>query len=222
MKQAIHENQTNKQKAKPLIRCELLSVSDPLWLAAVLDDFDTFLLDHAACEKKAAGMAISMISHYPDRQLLVTSMCDIAVEEMVHFREVVKIIQARGLQLVKDEKDPYIQQLQKLVRKGSEEYFLDRLIMGAVVEARGAERFALIAQSLKTQSSQIYKFYVSLAQSEARHFENFIDLASYYFMPSLEDTTRQEPDTKLQTRVDQWLEHEAEVINQLAFRAALH
>ena len=37
-------------------------------------DFDSFLLDHAAAEKKASGMAISMLSHYPDKVELVAAM----------------------------------------------------------------------------------------------------------------------------------------------------
>ncbi len=44
-------------------------------------DFDSFLLDHAAAEKKASGMAVSMLSHYPDRVELVAAMADLAVEE---------------------------------------------------------------------------------------------------------------------------------------------
>ena len=48
-----------------------------------MDDFDRFLLDHAAAEKKASGMALSMVSHYPDRTRLVAAMTDLAVEEMV-------------------------------------------------------------------------------------------------------------------------------------------
>src|ERR1700687_2461152 len=36
----------------------LLTSSAPAWLQAVLDDFDAFLLDHAACERKASGTAM--------------------------------------------------------------------------------------------------------------------------------------------------------------------
>ncbi|MEY3006572.1 MAG: hypothetical protein RI942_914, partial [Pseudomonadota bacterium] len=60
------------------------------WIDTVMADFDTFLLDHAAAEKKASGMAISMLSHYPDKVELVSTMADLAVEELTHYREVVK------------------------------------------------------------------------------------------------------------------------------------
>jgi tRNA-(ms[2]io[6]A)-hydroxylase len=78
------------------------------WTDAVMADFDSFLLDHAAAEKKASGMAISMLSHYPDRVDLVAAMADLAVEELTHYREVVKWIHRRGLVTAADRKDPYV------------------------------------------------------------------------------------------------------------------
>ena len=89
-----------------------------------------------------------MLSHYPDKARLVTAMSELAVEEMVHFREVVKLIQERDLQLTADEKDPYVNEVRSWIRQGSEEYLLDRLLTGAVIEARGAERFKLVADAL--------------------------------------------------------------------------
>ncbi|MDX1735674.1 MAG: tRNA-(ms[2]io[6]A)-hydroxylase, partial [Halioglobus sp.] len=78
------------------------------WTCAVLEDFDEFLQDHAAAEKKASGMAISMLSHYPDRPELVAAMADLAVEELTHYREVVKWIHRRGLITRADTSDPYV------------------------------------------------------------------------------------------------------------------
>ena len=69
------------------------------WTAKVLENFDAFLIDHAAAEKKASGMAIAMLSHYPDKPDIVTAMIDLSLEEMTHFREVIKILYQRGLQL---------------------------------------------------------------------------------------------------------------------------
>ena len=42
------------------------------WTEVVLADFETFLQDHAAAEKKASGMAMSMLSHYPDNVKALT------------------------------------------------------------------------------------------------------------------------------------------------------
>jgi tRNA-(ms[2]io[6]A)-hydroxylase len=57
----------------------LVSLSQPspnAWLDAVLAAFDEFLIDHAANERKASAMAMSLVAHYPDRQELVTRMID--------------------------------------------------------------------------------------------------------------------------------------------------
>tara|TARA_R100000687_G_scaffold77588_1_gene70242 strand:+ start:147 stop:719 length:573 start_codon:yes stop_codon:yes gene_type:complete len=188
---------------------KLLFQTPPEWTTAVLENFDLFLLDHAAAEKKAAGMAISMASHYPDRPELVEAMADLAVEEMSHYREVVKIIHSRGGFTAADERDAYVNTLRKALRKGSDAYFLDRLLLGGVIEARGAERFGLIADVL--ESGPLKRFYQSISRSEERHLTLFTDLAVKYFPP---DTVRE--------RLQDWLTLEAEVIAAQAHRPALH
>lgn len=181
----------------------------PEWVSAVLADFDAFLLDHAAAEKKASGMAVSMLSHYPDRVELVAAMADLAVEEMTHYREVVKIIHSRGQITASDEKDAYVNEFRKALRKGSDFYFLDRLLVGGIIEARGAERFGLVAEALEEGPLKI--FYTSISRSEERHLDLMFDLARRYF----DDTT---VDQRLQELVD----IEAKIIAEQPFRAALH
>jgi len=179
------------------------------WTEAVLADFDHFLLDHAAAEKKASGMAISMLSHYPDRVELVTAMTDLAIEELTHYREVVKWIHSRGLFTAADEKDPYVIEFRKSLRKGSDAYFLDRLLIASIIEARGAERFGLVAQALP--DSPLKQFYQSIARSEERHYELFLNLAEKYLDKALIDQ-----------RWDELLNIEADIVRQLPIRAALH
>jgi len=174
-----------------------------------MDDFDRFLLDHAAAEKKASGMALSMVSHYPDRTRLVAAMTDLAVEEMVHFREVVKLVQSRGLVLGADEKDPYVNAIRALIRQGSDVYLLDRLLTAGVIEARGAERFGLVAEALP--EGDLKNFYRSITRSECRHFELFLDLAREYF-----------PADIIESRWQALLETEGQIIRDLPLRAALH
>ena len=107
------------------------------WLEVVLDDFDSFLKDHASCEKKASGMALNVASHYPDKPELLNAMVDLAVEELGHYREVIRLLTDRGLCPGSDEKDPYVRGLQAHIRTGSDLYLLDRLLVGAVMERRG-------------------------------------------------------------------------------------
>ena len=137
----------------------------PAPIDAVMADFDSFLLDHAAAEKKASGMAISMLSHYPGRVELVAAMADLAVEELSHYREVVKWIHRRGLLTAADEKDPYVLAFREAIRRGKEAYLLDRLLTASIIEARGAERFALVAQAL--EPGPLKNFSRSIAHSVA-------------------------------------------------------
>jgi tRNA-(ms[2]io[6]A)-hydroxylase len=76
------------------------------------------------------------------------AMIDLAIEELSHYRAVVRLMNERGLCLLPDEKDPYINQLRRSIRDGKKFYFMDRLLIGGIVEARGAERFGLVADAL--------------------------------------------------------------------------
>lgn len=179
------------------------------WTKAVLQQFDDFLIDHAAAEKKASGMAISMLSHYPDKPDIVSAMLDLAIEEMTHFREVVKILQQRGLQLSADNKDPYVNGLRELSRKGKEVYFLDRLIMAGIIETRGHERFGLVAEGLP--EGELQRFYRAITESEGRHGQLFLDLAHNHFA-----------EVEVAQRLDELLDAEAGIVANLPIRAALH
>ena len=125
-----------------------LEPTPPGWLDAVFADFDAFLKDHASCEKKASGMALNIASHYPDRPALVNAMAELAVEELSHYREVVRLLTERGLPPGADSKDAYVGALNALIRRGSDVYLLDRLLQAAVIERRGHERFAMLAAAL--------------------------------------------------------------------------
>jgi tRNA-(ms[2]io[6]A)-hydroxylase len=188
---------------------ELLYKTPASWAQGVVGSMDDFLPDHAAAEKKASGMAMAMVSHYPDRPELVTAMIDLAIEELNHYRAVVKLMSERGLVLLPDEKDAYVNSLRRAIRHGKDHYFMDRLLIGGIVEARGAERFGLVADALPAGSLQ--RFYRTITQSEVGHQELFIQLAELYFDPV---------DTR--SRLTQLLELEAEIVRELPFRAALH
>ena len=110
----------------------LACATDPQWTATVLNDFDRFLLDHAACERKASATAVSLVCHYPDKPRLVSAMTDLAIEELAHFREVMKHVLARNLRFQRDEKDPYINRLAAHSRRGTAAYLLDRLLIAAL------------------------------------------------------------------------------------------
>ncbi len=179
------------------------------WVETVMADFDTFLIDHAACERKAAAVATSMICHYPDKTQLVAEMADLAAEEMSHYRQVIKLIHARGLILTPDTKDPYVNALRTHVRNGKEDYFLDRLLIAGIVEARGTERFGMIAEH--ATEPRLKLFYHQLALSESRHQQMFLQLALHYL-----------PENTVADRLAHLQAVEADIVDKLASRAALH
>lgn len=150
------------------------------WASYVIEHFEEFLQDHAACERKAAALAMSFVAKYPDRPALVEPMIALAREELEHFHQVYKLMKKKGITLgTKDEKDPYINDIMKDLRHGREERLLDRLVMSALVEARGYERFALLSECL--EDSELKKFYKQLSDSEAGHYRIFIRIAKHYF-----------------------------------------
>lgn len=179
------------------------------WAEGIANALDVFLPDHASAEKKASSMAMTMVAHYPDKPELVAAMIDLALEELSHFRAVVKIMHERGLTLLPDEKDPYVNALRRHCRQGDVKYLLDRLLVGGIVEARGAERFGLVAKALPEGSMK--RFYVSITRSEKGHEELFLQLAERYFDPA-----------DVRQRLDELLTAEAAIISQLPVRLALH
>ena len=179
------------------------------WAEGVVAEMDVFLPDHAAAEKKASSMAMTMVSHYPDRPELVMAMIDLAIEELNHYRAVVKLMSERGLCLLPDEKDPYVNGLRRAIRDGKDLYFMDRLLVAGIVEARGAERFGLVADALP--AGELKNFYRAIARSEEEHRGLFIELAELYFDSA---------ETSL--RLDVLLDIEAEIVKALPLRPALH
>lgn len=179
------------------------------WAECVVNAMDDFLPDHATAEKKASSMALTMVSHYPDKPELVAAMVDLALEELNHFRAVVKLMHERGLTLLPDEKDPYVNALRRSFRQGKAHYLMDRLLIAGIVEARGAERFGLIAEALP--EGELKRFYHSITRSELEHQDLFVQFAEKYFDAR-----------EVRERLDELLEVEAKIVSELPIRPALH
>lgn len=188
---------------------ELKFKTPHIWAERIAEAMDVFLPDHAAAEKKASSMAMTMVSHYPDRPELVTAMIDLALEELSHFRSVVKIMQERGLTLLPDEKDPYVNALRRNSRQGTGVYLMDRLLIAGIVEARGAERFGMVAEALP--EGELKRFYDAITRSEKGHEELFIQFAEKYF-----------DSADVRQRLEELLLAEAKIVSDLPIRLALH
>lgn len=184
--------------------------SKQVWLDAVMADFDSFLQDHADCERKASAMAMSFVAKYPDRTEIIPELIETGIEELEHFQQVYTLLQSRGLQLNHNiTEDLYVKRLIKQCHSGRLERFMDRLLIASIVETRGAERFKMVSDALEDQ--ELKKFYKMLWTSEAKHGHIFVKMALNYF-----------PEDKVYDRLSWWVERESEVIENLEIKAALH
>ena len=86
-----------------------LSSTSGKWLRAVQKNFDAFIIDHALNERKASASAMTLVAHYPDRAQLVEVMIELAIEELNHFKQVMKIITSRNL-IIENEKKRSLRQ----------------------------------------------------------------------------------------------------------------
>lgn len=157
---------------------QFLHCSTPkAWIDTALNNLPTLLIDHANCEKKAASTAMALMYKYIDRSDLLSKMSKLAREELVHFDQVTKIMAQRGIAYEHITPARYASGLYKLVRKQEPHQLIDKLIIGAIVEARSCERFAALVPFL---DDELAKFYYSLLRSEARHYQHYLQLAEQY------------------------------------------
>ena len=147
------------------------------WIEAALQNPVILLIDHANCEKKAASTAMNLMYRYVNRSELLKKMSQLAREELLHFEQVVSLMQERGIDYIHLGPARYAGALHKMVRTHEPARLADILIIGAFVEARSCERFAALAPHL---DEDLQKFYQSLLRSESRHFEDYLSLARLY------------------------------------------
>ncbi|KDE39949.1 MAG: tRNA-(ms[2]io[6]A)-hydroxylase [Nitrincola lacisaponensis] len=149
------------------------------WIAeaAKAENLSLLLTDHAHCEKKAASTAMTLMFRYVDRPDLLNKMSRLAREELIHFEQVLAIMQARGMTYGHMSPSRYAAGLRTHVRTSEPGRLIDVLIIGALIEARSCERFARLAPYL---DDELAKFYRSLLKSEARHYQDYLFLAQEY------------------------------------------
>jgi tRNA-(ms[2]io[6]A)-hydroxylase len=159
----------------------LQSITSPRWLAQVDQNLESILIDHAHCEKKAAGTAMSLIFAYGGHVSLCRELADIVVEELDHFRQVLDLLEARGIRFRTLKPSPYGRRLNELVRKAEPARAVDRLLIAGLIEARSCERFCLLRDHVQDQ--ELRQFYGDLFESEARHHSTYVRLAALFATP---------------------------------------
>ena len=156
------------------IQSFLLCPTPAAWVDWALQNPGLLLIDHANCEKKAASTALNLMYRYVEHPRLLLKLSRLAREELRHFEQVVAIMKIRGVAYPQLTASRYAGQLHKQARTHEPGKLVDTLLIGAIIEARSCERFAMLAPRL---DAKLGDFYFSLLKSEARHFNDYLKLA---------------------------------------------
>ncbi|MEL6855790.1 MAG: tRNA-(ms[2]io[6]A)-hydroxylase [Cyanobacteria bacterium J06607_13] len=195
---------------KPTTKIKFLKTpTSQAWVTQAIANMDTILLDHAQCERKAAGTAIQMMSRYPSSVELVRELTAIAQEELSHYDQVNNWLDKRGVPLQPVSPPPYGAGLKKCVRRQEPDRMLDLLLVSALIEARSHERLGLLGEHCP--DPQLAKFYRSLMASEARHYGSYWLLATTYFDTDL-----------VNERLEELAEEESRILSTLYPEPRVH
>ena len=145
------------------------------WVDAALADLPLIIQDHANCEKKAAGTAMNLIFRYEFSYDLQRKLAQLIREEMLHYEQVLGIMNERGQAWKYLSAGRYAKGMLKHKRTYEPAAMVDVLIIGAFIEARSCERFAALAEVINDK--RLAKYYRYLLKSESRHFEDYLALA---------------------------------------------
>jgi tRNA-(ms[2]io[6]A)-hydroxylase len=179
----------------------LQSATDARWLRQVDANLNEVLIDHAHCEKKAAGTALNLIFHYVEDQELCREMAFIVNEELEHFQMVIDLLNRRGVRFRRLKPSTYGRELNDLVRKQEPQRAVDRLLVAGLIEARSCERFHVLAEHV--EDAELKSFYGGLFESEARHHTTYTRLAKHFA-----------PEEVVMARLDELAAQEAAIIDR--------
>jgi tRNA-(ms[2]io[6]A)-hydroxylase len=155
--------------ASPVARVKWLAApSSSAWLEAAIARPDLVLIDHAHCERKAAGVALQLMFRYPSDPHLGALLSPLAREELEHFELVLQLLERRGIPMRPLQAPSYGATLTAAVRRGEPERMLDAFLVAGLIEARSHERMALLAAH--SPDGELQDLYGALLASEARHF----------------------------------------------------
>ncbi len=157
--------------------------TDAAWANEAIRDLDSVLIDHAHCELKAASSATSLVARFAFIPEIARALSEIAREELEHFERVLAFLQHRKIALAPPEIDLYAKELRSSIASlpsPGQTPLVDRLLVGALIEARSCERFKLLLTALEESGSEdreLAEFYRDLFECEARHYRVYVDLA---------------------------------------------
>lgn len=190
----------------------MLSPTRRGWAELAAGRLDVFLPDHAVCEQQAALTALNLLAHYPEDDELVEAMSALAAEEVTHLRRLAKLLRRRGLHLMRRRPNPYVQRLrQHVVTEAEPGLKVDRLLLGALIEARSCERFTCLLEVVEATDPEVAALLSDLGPAEKRHWQMFHRLAS-----------RETDPAWFESHWQGWLEHEDRVMRELGDNPRVH
>ena len=107
-------------------------------------------------------------------QGLIDKMVLLIKEELHHFYQVLELMDEFDVQYENITSSRYAKGMIRNVTSYEPDTLIDKLIIGAYIEARSCERFAALAPHV---DKCLGDFYVSLLRSEARHYQDYLTLA---------------------------------------------
>ena len=190
----------------------LLHPTPRSWAELAASRLPEFLADHAVCVQQVAVYALSLAGHYPEDAELVERAAALAAEEVQHFRRVVAILRKRGWPLGGRRRNPWAQALRSQIASGREPWTkVDRLLFGAMIEARSCERFTRLLEVVEDQDREVAHLLADLGPAERRQWELFLRLAG-----------REIDAEALAVRFQRWREFEADLARGLGVSPAVH
>ena len=142
-------------------------------------------------------------------QDIIDKMVRLIKEELHHFDQVLTIMTQRGLSYTNLSAARYAGGMIKHIRSHEPAALVDKLIIGAYIEARSCERFAKVAPLL---DDELHKFYLSLLRSEARHYQDYLTLAKTIDLSAKAGRKKVGFEQHFEQRVQYFGEVEAELI----------
>lgn len=181
------------QTAMFLIRKYAVDKESAQALLQWLQPYEAFIykktgdLASLSIKKNALTKSIKVRDNVPYGQDLIDKMVLLIKEELHHFYQVLEIMQSRGIEYQNIRAGRYAKGMLTHVKTYEPEALIDKLIIGAYIEARSCERFAKLAPFL---DDELNKFYVSLLRSEARHYQDYLTLAEQVAGKNISDRVK--------------------------------
>lgn len=125
-------------------------------------------------DKNKLTKAVIPKSDSPYGQELIDKMVLLIKEELHHFYQVLEIMNDYGVEYRSITPCRYAKGMLRHVKTFEPDAMIDKLIVGAYIEARSCERFAKLAPHV---DNALGEFYISLLRSEARHYQDYLTLA---------------------------------------------